>query len=367
MLLINASNIHVGGGVQVAASFISEIAARIDVPECLHFWASDEVHANLIASGIDLSLLKNYEVVNTYGLRLVFSSVSSRLQDFDAVFTVFGPLYVSKLSGKNIMGFAQAWLIYPDNEVYARMGITKQWVMRFRRAVQRFFFSRADAFIVELEHVREGMRKQGIGYGKPVNVVPNCVSSLFLDDTLWKPVAFPESKADLKLGFVGRNYAHKNTQIFPSIIRILREKYGLEVSIFVTFTDEEWRSCPAEFCNSIVNIGPLSIAQCPTFYENIDAVIFPSLLECFSVTPLEAMIMRKPLFASDRPFNRDICGDHAVFFDPLSPESASQAIADVFLYGKVTDDALGEARLQAMKLSNPKYRAEQYLEILLRT
>lgn len=367
MFLINASNLHVGGGVQVAASFISEIAARDDVPACLHFWASDEVHANLIASGVDLSLLKNYEVVNTYGIRLVFSSVSSRLQDFDAVFTVFGPLYVAKLRGMNITGFAQPWIIYPNNEIYARMNITQQWVMRFKMAVQRFFFSRADAFIVELKHVKEGMRKQGIGNGKPVHVVRNSASSIFQDETLWKPVAFPETKADLKLGFVGRNYPHKNTQIFPAVINTLKKKYGLKVSIFVTFTDEEWRSCPVGFRDSVVNIGPLSIVQCPTFYENIDAVIFPSLLECFSATPLEAMIMRKPLFASDRPFNRDICSDHAVYFDPLSPESASQAIADVFLNGKVTDDALSEARLHAMSLSNPKYRAEQYLEILLRT
>lgn len=365
MFLINASNLHVGGGVQVAASFIAELAARSDLPECLYIWVSDEVHTNLSASEADLSNLKHYEVVNTYGLRLFFSPVFKRLKDFDAVLTVFGPLYVSKLRGKNITGFAQPWIIYPNNEIYRSMGIARKWEILFRRAVQKFFFSRADAYIVELEHVREGLRREGIGDGKLVKVVHNSVSSIFLNETLWRPVALPEAHGDLKLGFVGRNYQHKNTQIFPEIIKSCREKYGVDVSIFVTFTDKEWRSCSVEFRQSVLNVGPLSIAQCPTFYENMDAVIFPSLLECFSVTPLEAMIMRKLLFASDRAFNRDVCGDHAVFFDPLSPEDASAAIAGVFLDGRVGDDTLAEAQRYAMNFSNPKYRAEQYLEILL--
>ncbi|MBY5267718.1 glycosyltransferase family 4 protein [Spiribacter salinus] len=365
MFLINASNLHVGGGVQVAASFIAELAAFSDLPECLYIWASDEVDTNLKASEANLSNLVHYEVVNTYGPKILFSPVFKRLNDFDAVFTVFGPLYVSRLRGKSIIGFAQPWVIYPNNEIYGAMGFTRKWAMRLRRAVQKFFFSRADTYIVELEHVREGLRRQGVGVGKPVNVVRNCVSSIFFYEKLWKPVALPEKRADVNLGFVGRNYQHKNTQIFPEIVKQCRKNYGVEVSIFVTFTQKEWRSCSVEFRKSVLNVGPLSIAQCPAFYKSMDAVIFPSLLECFSATPLEAMIMGKPVLASDRAFNRDVCGDHAVFFDPLSAEDASTAIAEVFLDGSVNDDVLTQARRYAMNFSNPKSRAEQYLEILL--
>ena len=68
----------------------------------------------------------------------------------------------------------------------------------------------------------------------------------------------------------------------------------------------------------------------------MDAIIFPSLLECFSATPLEAMAMEKPFFASDREFIRDVCSDYALYFDPEDPISAANVINDYLenSYGK---------------------------------
>jgi glycosyltransferase involved in cell wall biosynthesis len=99
----------------------------------------------------------------------------------------------------------------------------------------------------------------------------------------------------------------------------------------------------------------------------MDAVIFPSLLECFSATPLEAMVMGKPLFASDRPFNREVCHSHAHYFDPLSPASAATAIAKVFANGVADPRALQIARDHAIHFSNPKERAKEYLSLLMQS
>ena len=252
------------------------------------------------------------------------------LDGFARVFTLFGPLYRWRPPFYSIVGFAQAWIIYPHNEVYARLRWHQRLHTRLKFRVQAAFFKRADLLVVELEHVKAGLvRVLGISPERIV-VVHNCVSSLYADPASWEPLEMPNAGDVLRLGFLGRNYVHKNTAIFPQIIEALRSRHGIDARVFVTFTDEEWRAAGAEFRAACINVGPLRAAQCPSFYQGLDAVVFPSLLECFSATPLEAMAMERPLFASDRPFNRDICGSHATYFDPLSAESAADEIARVF-------------------------------------
>lgn len=363
--LINASNLHVGGGVQVATSVIGELTRMPALPSGLVVWASDAVDANLCKLGYNLSALPVYEVVNCHGLKLLRSPLARRLQAFDAVFTVFGPLYVWKLAGANITGFAQPWIIYPDNEIDAAMGWRQRWLSRLKFGLQAVFFRQANKLVVELDHVRAGLLCMGIGSPSSIEVVRNSLSSLYTSPSSWQPVAVVDTGAEIKLGFVGRNYAHKNTRIFPAVIDLLRRDHGVKASIYVTFTDEEWATCDAAFRAAVINVGPLFVAQCPTFYSSMDAVIFPSLLECFSATPLEAMAMEKPLFASDRPFNRDVCQGHAHYFDPLSTASAAQSIAQVFLSGGSNPDALRAAREHAIKFSSSKDRAEKYLALLM--
>jgi len=364
-ILINTSNLHVGGGVQVAASVIGELTLFPILPVGLVVWASTEVDANLRKLGYDLSALPAYEVVNSFGLNLLRSSLARRLQNFDAVLTIFGPLYAWKLAVTNIVGFAQPWIIYPDNEIYRASSWRQRLLGRLKFGLQATFFRRADMLLVELEHVRQGLLRQGIGTSSSIRVVRNCLSSLYLSSDRWQPVAVADTGSDVRLGFVGRNYDHKNTRIFPALIEILRRDHGIHASVYVTFTDDEWSDCDDAFRAVVSNMGPLFVAQCPSFYQNMDAIVFPSLLECFSATPLEAMVMERPLFAADRPFNRDVCAEHAHYFDPLDPADAAAKIA-AYLSDKSQKAAgLEAARAHALSFSNATDRARQYLEILM--
>lgn len=364
-LLINASNLHVGGGVQVATSVIGELTLMPALPPGLVVWASEVVDANLRKLGYDLSVLPAYEVVNSFGLSLLRSPLARRLHHFEAVMTVFGPLYVWKLAATNITGFAQPWIIYPNNEIYHESGWRQRLLSRLKFGLQAAFFRCADILVVELDHVREGLLRKGIGSASSVRVVRNCLSSLYLAPDSWQPVNVADTGSDVRLGFVGRNYAHKNTRIFPELIKILRRDHGVNASIHVTFTDEEWAACDDAFRAAVSNVGPLFVAQCPIFYRSMDAVIFPSLLECFSATPLEAMVMERPLFASDRPFNRDVCAEHAHYFDPMDPWDAAAKITAYLRDRNQEATRLTAAREHALSFSNASDRARQYLEILV--
>lgn len=364
-VLINASNLHVGGGVQVATSFINEASKYRGISNKISVISSTKVDENLRSIGCDFTKFKNYKVRDVRGFRFGDLKFYRELNRFDTVFTIFGPLYSWKKSFISIVGFAQPWIIYPSNECLKTLSFLDIWRTRFKYWTQGVFFKRADALVVELDHVKDGVVQHlGIQRDK-VHVVSNCLSSVYHDPKVWKQVSLPHLDGELRLGFLGRNYSHKNTAIFPAISNELRRTYNIKVKFFVTFTESEWQACSPAFREVSINIGPLRVDQCPAFYKALDAVVFPSLLECFSATPLEAMAMEKPLIASDRPFNRDVCQEHAHYFDPLSPISAARAIAQVFANGGPDKAALHAARTHAFKFFSAKQRAEKYLALLI--
>lgn len=362
--LLYAANLHVGGAVQVATSVIDEISASVVDAGTIALLVSSEVDKNLKAIGVPLERFRDYRVEDHHGMRALFKNLAPALRDAQAMLVVFGPLYRLGVRIPRIVGFAQPWIIYPDNEIHNRMPRLARWRTRLKYAVQSLFFRQSDLLIVELEHVRRGLARVGIADESRVRVVRNCLSAIYSQPARWQPVPELVRAPGFKLGFVGRDYAHKNTRIFPEVREILKREHGLDVSIYVTFSEQEWAACTPQFRDAVINSGPLTVAQCPSFYRQLDGVLFPSLLECFSATPLEAMAMKCPLYASDRPFNRDVCADFAFYFDPLDPKSAADAIAASILNPVATEEKVEAAFRHVMDLPGPDIRAQHYLECL---
>jgi glycosyltransferase involved in cell wall biosynthesis len=73
-------------------------------------------------------------------------------------------------------------------------------------------------------------------------------------------------------------------------------------------------------------LGPLNPQQIGVLYREADLFVFPSLCESFGHPMAEAMAHGLPIVASDMPVNREVCGDAAIYFDPLSAEHLAQQI-----------------------------------------
>jgi glycosyltransferase involved in cell wall biosynthesis len=363
-LLLNASNLHKGGGVQVATSVIYEISNLPEVPANLTIWASSEVHRNLLGLGWQPRCAERYEVVDSHPLEQLRTTFRQRISSFDTVFTVFGPLYTLPKPPTSIVGFAQPWIIYPENELYSRMPIFSRLGTRIKWFLQKRFFRLADVLVVELDHVKKRLSELDIHPSARIHVVQNCVSSVYLRRELWSKISMTSSTSELKIGFVGQNYLHKNTSVFPRVAQILADQYGIKTSFYVTFSTDEWLNATPEFKTATRNVGNLRVAECPQFYQAMDGVICPSLLECFSAAPLEAMIMRRPLFVADRPFNRDICGGTAHYFDPCDPTSIAASIARYYSAPEASALMVEAAYARAKGFANAKDRACEYLRLL---
>lgn len=341
-------------------SFLQEAAISPTANLRLSVIASTTVAAGLARLGVDISDFDRFEILDTYAWRGM-SRLRKRLRGADAVFTIFGPLYLLPKPRLSIVGFAQAWIVYPDNDVYGRIS----HFARLKTKIHYFLKEQAfrlgtDFAFVEAEHARQGLLARRMFASDRIAVVPNCISDLYLLPEVWAGVAMPTGGAPFRLGIVSRDYLHKNLDTIPDVKAILRREYGLDVDFIVTFTESEWACKPASFRSAVLNAGALDVEQCPSFYDRLDGVFFPSLLECFSATPLEAMIMRKPLFASDRPFVRDFCEDFPWYFDPSSPADAARVIAGFLRSGDHTA-RLEAARDHILSLPGARQRANSYL------
>lgn len=362
-VLINAANIHGGGALQVAVSFIYELSKlNIDLLSySLDIIASSEVIEELETISVDIDLL-NIKKVNFYGLRAFFMSTNSIFSGYDMIFTIFGPGYFKSVKALHVVGFAQAWIIYPDNESSRTLSVFSRLTLKLKYYIQKKFFSRADHLIVELEHVKQGLALNNIKSTPNISVVHNCLSSVFFEPECWSEKRFDFPSDKLVIGIVSRDYPHKNLSLLSDVATILSRK-GLDVCFAVTFTEDEWEQRTTDFKRHVINVGALKSVDCPAFYNSLDGVIFPSLLESFSITPFEALFMRKPLFASDRSFIRDSCSNFAYYFEPTRADNIAETINSYFK-GHCTKYDLTEAKNYAVNFSSSKSRALEYLKVI---
>lgn len=369
-VLINAANLHVGGGVQVAASFIIELSRMVGLlNSCEIFvYVSSAVDENLTAVGFNKVGYRNYRVFNVYGIEALKPNVAKKYYGYDLVFTIFGPLYLPRPVPNHVVGFAQPWIIYPNNEVSSRLTIWQKFKLWLKYHIQWWFFKRSERLVVELYHVKKRLVGLKNFPAHRIDVVSNCVSEVYFDRNKWAQLTkgFDFEENVINIGYVTRDYPHKNLNFLVDVSRELKRISNYKYRFFVTLTNNEWISRDSDFKECVTNVGPLNVAQCPTFYEAMDAVFFPSLLECFSATPLEAMVMKRPLFASNREFVRDSCLDNAVYFDPLDAQEAAKCI-DSWFGGNDSESKnikVNRAHKHVMSLPNNGDRATAYIDII---
>ncbi|MDA1663056.1 glycosyltransferase family 1 protein [Bacillus cereus group sp. TH153LC] len=77
-------------------------------------------------------------------------------------------------------------------------------------------------------------------------------------------------------------------------------------------------------------VGYVTDEELVALYKNARIFIFPSLYEGFGLPPLEAMRMGCVVIASNAASIPEICKEHAIYFDPNSPEDLLNKIESVY-------------------------------------
>lgn len=368
-VIINASNLHIGGGVQVACSIIDELSKYNIKSNYFLIIVSDKVYKSLSVDKFKLSNMK-FIISNAYGF---FGGLKNRnnilsyIRDFkaDVIYSIFGPTYLYGLPIPHIIGFANAWLVTPDCLAYDLMNINH----KFKSKGKYLFYKvsllfESDVFITETNAMKTSLSLDILLHRKKVFVVSNCHSSLYLDQRMWTSIELPNKDEDITLCTISSDYLHKNLQIIPSVARVLRDNYNIKSRFLITIEEASYESKDDSFKEYTFNLGPILPSQCPYVYNYADMLFMPTLLETFTASYPEAMVMEKPIITSNLSFAHDICGDAAFYFEPLEPYSIAENIYDCFFNDVKRNEKIAKGKMRLKEMKNSDSRLSEILYII---
>jgi len=360
-LQIYCGNLQHGGIAVQAASFLDQIPAMVEGGALKAFDRILVKTSTLVARNMDnMALMKScgidvkcwddrpfpaLGIRQRSGLRLVYS----------------GPDYLIGWSGIELAGFADAYIAPRVAKLTLERAKTLDG---WKRSFQRLMLRKYDAFFTETEWVAEQLEEFMPGH--LVRVIPNAPADLFRlqpphdeQDVLRRP------DSDVVLFYPARGYAHKNHRRIPGVARAFERLTGSRMTVITTLRDRELTNLGLHRQPAIHNIGEVSVDQLPALYSCSDGLFFPSLLEVSSVTPLEAMMMLRPVIAADTVYNRINYREHAFYFDPTDDNDAAHAILRAL--ESDTSITLSPARAFVLSLPTAQERALMVADLCLET
>lgn len=349
-LFLDCSLLSIGGGIQVGLSVIENVAndpyfetVLVCSPQ-IDAQLSDATRSSLYACHIVPNL--PFYKKNKQGKYL---SKLERKYKPDQVFVVFGPSYW-RPKVNNLQGFALGKMLYPE----VRKNYPSK-IQRFKEEIfdlikQKLFFRNVENFVVETEVVKTRLVKNlGIDSDK-VFVISNSYSPAFEQRLLERQSQVQPSHDKIVVFIPSSFYHHKNLLILPEALKELKSISDRNIFFKFTIPEESngWellKKLAQELGVSeyFFTVGHVPNNVISDEYLSSQIVLCSSLVESSTAVFPESFIAKRPLIVSDRDFARDLCGDAAVYFDPLDAIDIAQKInlvlEDVSLYKLLVNNA----------------------------
>ena len=364
-ILINTSNLKVGGGVQVADSFISQLDR---FPEHTFYVVLSDALWYLNDKLSELSHVTCYHyniknsIIKMMTCRDVFLDEVVSVNNIEIVFTVFGPS-IWKPKVRHVCGFARPHLIYTNSSFWKKLSVIDLLKIKMRMFLIKNNFKRTSSiFVAENKDISDKLST--MFYDKKIHTVTNFYNQVFDTHDDWKKdITLPKFEG-ITLLTIATNYPHKNLNIIPLVIKYLREKYPYFKFRFVVTLSDNKLNVEEKYKDNIAYIGKVDVSQCPYLYQQADFMFLPTLLECFSASYPEAMKMEVPILTSDLSFARGLCGEAAEYFDPISPEKIGESIYRLANDENRKKHLVDVGKKQLHHYDDYKTRAEKYIKII---
>jgi glycosyltransferase involved in cell wall biosynthesis len=339
-ILIDASNLTIGGSVQVGLAFLQNAAItpslewHVIVSKTLDRQISEGV-IGAMKTWISLpSDTRCQKIASQKQIRKIGESIQP-----DLVITIFGPT-IYCFTAPHLQGFALPTLLYPETKL-PNANILHRWRDRIIDQYKRCLLKYADYLMVETEVVRQRVEYH-LGFpSERIIVIRNSYSPIFEDVILKLPPKVLSEKVSILVP--SSYYLHKNLEIIPSVAKSLRESMKKDFEFVFTLDQNEygWKRIRnlaerLNVCDLIRTAGSVPHKNIPNLYHMADAVFLPTLLECSTAVYPESFMARVPLATSDLDFAHSLCADAAIYFDPYDHVSAASALAKL-----ITDQGTG--------------------------
>jgi glycosyltransferase involved in cell wall biosynthesis len=172
------------------------------------------------------------------------------------------------------------------------------------------------------------------GFRGRIEIMPNAVSEATTADSAEDPtVSFHLRDGEFVLFCLAQYYPHKNLESIVDMFERFRGRLQGVKCLLTIHRDQHTNAArllrridKLGLQDQIINVGPLKQEQLGAYFREADALLLPTFLESFSQTYLESMHFGMPILTSDLDFAHAICGDAALYFDPLNIEDICRAV-----------------------------------------
>lgn len=344
-LMIDASIVSKGGGVQVALSLIENIA--IDPSFEVICVVNPEIDKQL--SILAKESIKHYYVES---IEPIYKKISQgkRIAEIEKrhkpklVFVVFGPAYW-KPKAKTLQGFALGKMLY---EKELNISIYEK-ILNF---IKKKIFQRSQSYLlVETELVKKKLAATFNYSLDKIYVIGNSYSPNFKKNILDNETEIFPIKDKFRILVPGSYYQHKNLERIILALSEVKKDPSFSQNLEIVFTipkeSIEWNNLLVLAENNTVKglistAGFIENSKFAELYLKSHAIICASLVESSTAVFPETFLAKRPLLVSDRPFAKELCEDAALYFNPLDEKDIAHSIlkivSDVNLQKKLIDN-----------------------------
>jgi len=174
--------------------------------------------------------------------------------------------------------------------------------------------------------------------------------------------------------YVGSAYPHKNLNMLLVSYKELLEKLNVRAQLVFAGRIDDFSQRLAGFSHALNLDGKVIYAarfsetpfvtetDLAMLYKSASVYVFPSLMEGFSITPLEAQAFGVPVLLSDIETHREVFGDSVVYFDPKSTIDLSENMKEIY-NNEVLKQELIEKGYENVKKYSWKNMASETLKV----
>ena len=217
-ILVNASNINKGGGVQVAASIINNLNF---VENDYLIVCSKEVFLNLKSSSIEVIVYrKKIDFISViFSYDKVLNNIENKFEP-DFVLSIFGPIYW-RSKAKSIVGYAKPQYVYPMSPFFKSLSLKEKWLLYLKKKIHlRDFKGNSDIIWTETADVKRRLEKL---FDKEIIIGGNFISPL-INKVKYEKLNISREKINIL--YLTSDYPHKNIEILDKVSTVLDSAFS---------------------------------------------------------------------------------------------------------------------------------------------
>jgi glycosyltransferase involved in cell wall biosynthesis len=372
-ILVNGTTLVIGGGLNVGRSLIVELA-RAPRGHIIRYVTSREL-SDILPAEIDRTVIPVSPARPFSGRksRALLREIERAFRP-DVVLTIFGPSYW-KPKAAHVCGFADPWLFTSNMYAWYLLDSKRRLFFKLQTLYKKkaLFLGDTRALIVETNAVAQAIKS--LYPFTAVSVIPNNCGQAFFDQRAssdgHNPIMPPKEKNEFRVVTLSQYYRHKNLEIIPEIAAVIRGRLGGSKPRFYLPLDPDssaWRLLAMSaqrlgVGDNVCTVGVVQPQMAPFFYEGADAMLLPSVLECFSANYPEAMKTGVPIITTDLPFAHSVCKDAALYFEPLNARSAGQRLIDLHDNTSLMERLVERGKVIVADLPSPPRKAGMYIDV----